>query len=178
MSMCKIDTIKNEREYASMSISEPDVVKWLIFYRDKYDSNFKGGDVELPNDLVSAGEIEDLNRELIVLYADLDKLIEQCDFDKSQLALIKLLYIGYEFQEIADLRGVTYKAIQKRFDTIVNKIVKVNRRNWSLYVHRKVLDTKEKLCRECRVMYPLTNDFFSRDKKNADGFKNKCKNCM
>ena len=36
----------------------------------------------------------------------------------------------------------------------------------------------QKQCTKCEQFYPATTEYFHRDKKNKDGFVNRCKDCV
>jgi hypothetical protein len=174
--MVKVDIHKGERQFKDLSLSDINVVKWLILYRDKIDLYF-GEKTDYFFD--NAGNSKELNQELINTYAYLDELIEKCDFKEEQIALLQLLFMGYTFKDIEDTtKETTSRTIKRRFESICKTISEMNNRLWKIHIHSNYLETQFKRCSKCNAELPLTDYFFHKDKKGKDGFRNNCKKCI
>lgn len=171
----KIDLNKSERDFKILSLSDINVVKWLILYRDKIDLYY--GE-RTDNFYDHAGNVKELNKELVNTYVCLDELIVKCKFKEEQMALLKLLFMGYTFKDIEDATKIaTSRTIKKRFMSMCKSISEMNDRLWRINIHRNYLNTELKKCLECGTELPLTKDFFYRDKENRDGYKTDCIKC-
>lgn len=175
MGVVKIDLHKAERDFKILSLSDINVVRWLILFRDKIDLYYNE---KTDNFYDHAGNVKGLNGELINLYICLDKLVDKCDFKEEQLALLKLLYMGYTFKDIEDAtQQATSRTIKSRFESICKTITEMNERLWKIYIHKNYLNTNFKKCTKCETDLPLTDYFFYKDKKGKDGFRSNCKKC-
>lgn len=171
----KLDIQKTERDFKILSLSDINVVKYLILYRDKVDLYYNE---KTDNFFDHAGNVKGLNGELINLYVCLDKLIENCEFKEEQLALLKLLFMGYTFKDIEDAtHHATSRTIKSRFESICKNITDMNERLWKIYIHKNYLDTSFKKCTKCQTDLPLTDYFYYKDKSNKNGFRSNCKKC-
>lgn len=173
--MVKVDIHKGERDFKNLSLSDINVVRWLVQYRDKIDFYY-GERAETFYD--NASNSKELNQELINTYAYLDELIDKCNFKEEQLALLKLLFLGYSFKDIEDTtKETTSRTIKRRFNSICKSIADMNDRVWKIYIHKQYLDTELRKCSKCNEELPLTESLFGKDKRNISGFKSYCKKC-
>lgn len=172
MGHVKIDIHKRELPFQNLTLSDVNVVKWLILYRDKIDQYFLN---QTDNFYDHAGNVKALNQELIALYASLDHLIERCNFSEKQLAMIKYLECGYGFNELPMFKDVSMA--RKSFNTVCKRIVKENEWLWKVYVHKNKLNSELKKCTKCQEKLPKNGDFFGKDARKRDGFKSYCKKC-
>lgn len=118
MGAVPIDVRRKEREYENLTLSDKNVVKYLILYRSKLDTLYTGGTVEF-------------NQELIALYASLDIIIELCNFKEKQIRLLNLLFDGNKIYDICNMNiGYKKSATYDLFDRMVDKIVEVNNHLW------------------------------------------------
>lgn len=132
------------REIDILTLSDENVVKYLILYRSKTDVSYNA----IVNiDMGQAGDIFDFNQELVALYASLDKTIKQCNFKEKQMKLLELVFEGNILHDICKIdssfkRSATYDL----FNRMVVKIVKVNNDNWknSMKVQGLIRDKEEK----------------------------------
>lgn len=122
------DSHKREREFQSLTLSDENVVKYLILHRSKVDATYG---IENNININQAGDTFELNQELIALYASLDVTIEKCKFKEKQTKLLELLYEGNTIQDIV-VMDVGYKksATYDLLDRMVSKIVKANNDSW------------------------------------------------
>lgn len=171
----KVDLHKSERDFEVLNLSDVNVIKWLILYRDKIDLYY--GE-KTDNFFDHAGNVKELNKELINLYVCLDELIAKCDLKEEQLALLKLLFFGYTFKDIEDVSQIaTSRKLKRRFESICKSISEMNDRIWKIYIHKNYLSTEFKKCSKCNLELPLTDYFFYKDKKGKDGYRSNCKKC-
>ncbi|MDH6674414.1 hypothetical protein M2277_005106 [Paenibacillus sp. LBL] len=175
MGSVQIDIYKSEREFSDLNLSDQNIIKYLITYRDKVDIYYGAEkDVHYNN----AGNVKRLNQELVHLYAALDELIELCKFNGSQRQLIHLVSIGYTFKDIEEVHGeLKAQSIERKFNTICKKIAEMNMDVWKVWVHKNRLGTSTKVCSCCGRELPQLWSFFGTDARNADGFKAICKKC-
>jgi hypothetical protein len=122
------DIHKREREFQHLTLSDEDVVKYLILYRSKVDSSY-GSTTNI--NINQAGDTFDFNQELIALYASLDKTIAKCNFKDKHIKLLELLFDGNTLQDIVSMDiGYKRSATYDLFDRMITKIVKANHSNW------------------------------------------------
>lgn len=123
-----LDIHKKEREFQQLTLSDENVVKYLILYRSSVDVTYG---VSINININQAGDTFDLNCELIALYSSLDVTVARCKFKEKQTKLLELLYDGNTITDIADM-DVGYKksATYDLLDRMVSKIVKVNNDGW------------------------------------------------
>lgn len=161
-----------EIEYKAYTLGDIKVIELLLLFRYKYDENMMIERASLME--VGSGE---LNEEMIVTYADLDMCIEGCEFNEEQLAMIRLISYGYDYEEIAEILNVNQSSIARRMKTIYRAVAKENEWRWrkSVYEHR--LGLKNKTCNRCRLQIPATVEFFNENNYSSDGFLSICRKC-
>lgn len=170
-----MDLHSKERFYKDLTLSDIDVVQLLIEYRHKYDkySGFSSN-----NFYLEAGEVADVNQEVIATYASLDKLIAQCKLNKEQMKILEMIELGYELKEIATELGYAHsKNVRKRLGTILKNIVQMNERNWRKVIYVQKLELKTKQCSKCKEDLPATDEFYRPHPITKDGFQSQCKKC-
>jgi len=175
MGSVKVDLHSKEMFYKDLTLSDIDVVQLLVEYRYKYD---KYSGFNTNNFYLEAGEIADLNQEVVATYASLDILIAECNFNKEQMKILEMIEQGYTMKEIADSLGlIDETSIRQRLNKIIRDIANANERNWrkTTYVH--MLDLKTKNCIRCKKDLPATNEFYSDDLRNKSGLHSICKTC-
>lgn len=123
-----LDIHRKEREYENLTLSDKNVVKYLILYRSKIDVAYN---VNININIEQAGDVFEFNQELIALYASLDVTIELCNFKQKQTRLLELLFEGYTLHDICNMDiGYKRSATYDLFDRMVDKIVETNNRLW------------------------------------------------
>lgn len=128
MGAVSIDLSKKEREFHHLTLSDRDVVKYLIEYRDKVDVSY-GANTNI--NMYQAGDMFEFNQELIALYSSLDQTIDKCKFKEKPKLLLRLLFEGNTITDICKLNGMfEVRATYYMFDRIVNKIVEMNNDLW------------------------------------------------
>lgn len=116
-------SIYNEVDYSSLTLSDKNVVKYLILYRSKIDFSYNAN---TNIDINKAGDIFEVNQEVIALYASLDELIRQCNFKEKQMKLLDLLFKGNIVQDIYNMnigygKSATYELLNRMIEKIVDK---------------------------------------------------------
>lgn len=128
MGAVSIDVRRKEREYENLTLSDKNVVKYLILYRSKVDVSYNAN---TNIDIEKAGDIFDFNQELIALYSSLDITIKLCNFKQKQMKLLELLFEGNKIHDICNMDiGYKKSSTYDLFDRIVDKIVEVNNNLW------------------------------------------------
>ncbi|UUV45909.1 transcriptional regulator [Bacillus phage vB_BanS-Thrax1] len=127
MGSVAIDTKKKEREFEHLTLSDENVVKYLILYRSKVDMSY-GANTNI--EINSAGDTFDFNQEIIVLYASLDNLVKEAELTEKQNMLLKLLYEGHSVNDACQILNKHRSVVQRNFNRIVAKIVSTNNEIW------------------------------------------------
>jgi hypothetical protein len=123
-----VDTQKKERDFKHLTLSDHNVVKYLIQFRSKVDVGY-GANTNI--DIRQAGDTFEFNQELIALYASLDEVIEECKFKEKQTQLLHLIFEGYTLQDICELDiGFRKSATYDMLHRIVKRVVKANDDKW------------------------------------------------
>jgi len=171
----KVDIYKREREFHFTRLSDVDVVKGLITLKAQLDiyNDFmqdSGGKLGVSN-------FKNVNQEIVVLFSDLDILIEKAKLIDNQSALVKLLGSGLMVEDIAELLMVETRRIDRSVDKICRKIIEQNNMEWLRWVHMNYIESEWKTCRVCGEQYPATEMFFHKHDGNEDGLRNDCVVC-
>lgn len=127
MGAVAIDTKKREREFERLTLSDENVVKYLILYRSKVDMSY-GANTNIQID--SAGDTFDFNQEIIALYASLDKAVKISSLTSKQENLLEILYEGNTVNDAGVLLGQSRIAVFKMLERIVKKIVDADNQMW------------------------------------------------
>lgn len=132
-----IDLQKKEREFKNLTLSDENVVKYLILYRSKLDVTYKANTNINFN---QAGDVFEFNQELICLYASLDKIIEKVIVDEKELKFLSLLFEGNTITDTINVykhypKMTTYRA----WSRIIEIIIKENNYNWKMMLTETVL---------------------------------------
>lgn len=130
MGAVSVDIHKREREYKDLTLSDEEVVKYLLLYRSKVDVAY-GANINI--NIYQAGDIFDFNQELIVLYASLDKLIDKIILKEKDKLFLSLVFQGYEVPEIIEHYDYPQKTAYRTLNRIVAKIVDANDEDWYYY---------------------------------------------
>lgn len=137
MGRVHIDIEKKEREFKTMTLSDENVIEYLILYRDKVDPHYG---VDISTDIFEAGDTFDFNRELIALYITLDEIIEKCGFNEKELMFLRYLFEGYTIYEVAEeYKLYSVMTAYRVFDRIVKRISEVNYQEWKKWLNNNVL---------------------------------------
>lgn len=127
MGSVSIDIHKNEREFEHLTLSDENVVKYLILYRSKVDVSYQAS---ININIDQAGDLFEFNQELIVLYASLDNTIKHTKLTKRQEKLLEILFEGNTTQDAGEILGLKRNSTFEMLDRIVCKIVETNNELW------------------------------------------------
>lgn len=127
MGAVSIDVHKRERDYKNLTLSDENVVRWLIIYRSKVDATYGA---TMNSNLAQAGDTFDFNQELIVLYASLDVLIEKINVKQRDKDFLRLIFEGNSITDIIEMYGYPRKTAYRTLDRIICKIVEANNDDW------------------------------------------------
>lgn len=134
MGAVAIDVHKQEREFQNLTLSDENVVRYLILYRSKVDVGY-GANTNI--NINNAGDTFEFNQELIVLYASLDKLIEKINIKDKDEEFLKLVFEGHSISDIIEFYGYPRKTAYRTIDRIVTKIVDMNDDDWKQVMENK-----------------------------------------
>ena len=123
-----IDIHKREREYKDLTLSDENVVKYLILFRNKVDVSY-GANTNINID--SAGDTFEFNQELISLYASLDMLIRQANLKDKESQFLNWIFEGNTISDIVEEYGWVRRTAYNTLDRIVEKIVDENSECWN-----------------------------------------------
>jgi DNA-binding NarL/FixJ family response regulator len=129
---------------------------------------------------ISASHITEVNQELIAIYADLDKLIENASLSKKQRIILDLLMCGLNETDIAFYFKQNKHKIVEIVDTICSKLKRDYDRQWKYSLAEQDLIKVEwdyKVCSKCKRNLPLTEDYYRKQSDCKDGFRPECRKC-
>ena len=174
MGRVKVDTLKQDRPWECVSLTDLDTIKGLILLRSEIDIyNEYGEDFSK----LSASNWTHVNQTLVSTYASLDVAINRCRFNEGQKAILKLVQIGFTFEDISNYVGIEAKKVRSTFNSQVKQIHDSTRMEWARGVYLNYLPTEWKDCRVCGENWPKTELFFRNHMTNKDGFRNDCILC-
>ena len=127
MGAVSLDIYKQEREFERLTLSDENVVKYLILHRSKVDISY-GASCNL--DINQAGDITGFNQEIIVLYASLDNILEHIKIKEKDRIFLKLVFEGNDISDIIESHNFPRKTAYRTLDRIVNRVINANRDNW------------------------------------------------
>lgn len=122
-----IDLHRNEREFQGLTLSDSNVVKYLILFRSKVDVGY-GASTNI--NINQAGDTFEFNQEIIALYTSLDVTLSQCKMTNKQSTILKYLFDGHTINDIAEYFGGNRVSTYRVLDRIVDKIVEKNNDSW------------------------------------------------
>jgi len=132
-----IDIHKREREFEHLTLSDENVVKYLILYRNKVDVGY-GANTNI--DINTAGDMFEFNQELICLYASLDKLIEKIDLNEKETQFLRLIFEGNTIADVINIHNLyPKKTAYRTLNRIVDAIVLENFTEWKSVLINTVL---------------------------------------
>lgn len=127
MGSVAIDVHKKEREYEHLTLSDENVVKYLILYRSKVDVNY-GANVNI--NINQAGDMFEFNQELICLYASLDTTISNISLKEKEAEFLELIFEGNTITDIIKNNNYPKKTAYRILERIVDKVVQENNDSW------------------------------------------------
>ena len=136
MGAVSIDVRRKEKEYEALTLSDENVVKYLILYRSAVDVNY--GASRNAN-IYQAGDIMDFNQELICLYVSLDDILKKIELKDKESKLLELVFEGNTISDIVNNYDYPKKTAYRIFNKIVEKVVNKNYDNWLAVMNNKDL---------------------------------------
>ena len=130
----QVDIYKKEREYKHLTLSDENVVKYLILYRSSVDVSY-GANTNV--NINQAGDMFELNQELICLYASLDSVIERLHLKDREKELIGLVFDGNNMSDVIKYYNYPQKTAYRILNRVVDKIVELNYEDWKNTVKEK-----------------------------------------
>jgi DNA-binding CsgD family transcriptional regulator len=122
-----IDVHKKEREYQHLTLSDEEVVKYLLQYRSKVDVAY-GANTNI--NMNQAGDMFEFNQELIALYASLDVAMSKVEFKDKEARLLELIFEGNTMTDVIERHDYARKTAYRTLNRIVDKIVAQNNSDW------------------------------------------------
>ena len=136
----QVDIYKKEREYKHLTLSDENVVKYLILYRSSVDVSY-GANINV--NINQAGDMFDFNQELICLYASLDNVISRLGLKDKEKEIIDLVFDGNAISDVVNNYGYARKTAYRIFNKVVDKVVEMNYEDWKSSV-KKTIHNQEK----------------------------------
>lgn len=127
MGAVSIDVYRKEREYEHLTLSDVNVVRYLILYRSAIDLTY-GASCNF--NIYQAGDTMNFNQELIVLYASLDNIISRIRIKDKDRKFLDLIFEGNDISEIIEHHDYPRKTAYRTMERIVDKISEVNKADW------------------------------------------------
>lgn len=129
MGAVSIDVYKKEKEYRHLTLSDANVVKYLIENRSQLDVSY-GAKANI--DIHTAGDTMDFNVELIVLYASLDNVLKRIKLKDKDRVFIGLLFEGHKVGDVISLKEHNYprRTAYRILDRVIEKVVELNKEDW------------------------------------------------
>lgn len=110
-----------------MTLSDKNVIKYLILARSKIDVAF-GASTNI--NIIQAGDIFEFNQEVILLYVSLDSLIDTIKIKDKDQEFLRLIFQGHTIPDLIKEYNYPRKTAYRTLDRIANKIVKMNNALW------------------------------------------------
>lgn len=142
MGAVAIDIHKQEREFKHLTLSDINVVKYLILYRNKVDVTY-GANTNI--DINSAGDMFEFNQELVCLYASLDNVIGKIELNEKELKLLNLIFEGNTIADVINVYELyPKKTAYRTLNRIIDNIVLENNKQWKEVLNNTVLSLDKK----------------------------------
>ncbi|MER2009357.1 MAG: hypothetical protein ABS939_18050 [Psychrobacillus sp.] len=142
MGALAIDIHKQEREFKHLTLSDINVVKYLILYRNKVDVTY-GANTNI--DINSAGDMFEFNQELVCLYASLDNVIGKIELNEKELKLLNLIFEGNTIADVINVYELyPKKTAYRTLNRIIDNIVLENNKQWKEVLNNTVLSLDKK----------------------------------
>lgn len=132
MGAVSVDIHKKGREFKDFSLSNENVVKYLILYRYKLDVAYNSN---INIDINYAGDIYEFNEELICLYASLDQLLNKINLKDKDKDFLTLTFKGYSISDINEIYKIPKRTAYDILSRIVEKIINENLSDWRNYIN-------------------------------------------
>lgn len=127
MGAVSIDVYKKEKEYRHLTLSDENVVKYLIEYRSQVDVSY-GASTNI--NIHVAGDMMEFNVELIALYASLDHILARMQMKEKDRHFLELLFEGHRVGDIIKHYQYPNKTAYRILKRIVEGVVEINKMDW------------------------------------------------
>lgn len=127
MGAVSVDIHKQERDFKDLTLSDDNVVRYLILYRNKVDVSY-GANTNI--NINFAGDMFEFNQELICLYSSLDETIKETRLTERQNKLLEILFEGNTVKDASEILGLKRNSVFEMLDRIVERIVLTNNELW------------------------------------------------
>lgn len=131
MGAVAIDVHKQEREFKELTLSDENVVRYLILSRNELDKTYG---VENTLDVYTASDTFTFNQELVVLYASLDKVLEKITLKEKDKRFLELIFEGNTIADVTNLYGYGHQTAYNTLNRIVSKVLIENKKDWMRFV--------------------------------------------
>lgn len=128
MGAVSIDVYKKEKEYRHLTLSDRNVVKYLIEFRSQVDVSYGA---TASADIYLAGDMMDFNVELIALYTSLDDILARMKMEDRDRKFITLLFEGHTVGDIIERKGYPRKTAYRIFERTIDGVVNINKEDWN-----------------------------------------------
>lgn len=170
---------KYNAEWDKVNLSDPNSIKGLLKFRYKFDIllEYRNGGYDI---MGSSTDCSDANEDIICLYADLDNLIDNANFNEYQTNILNMYIYGNTEDDIAEILGVGKQSVNSVIDKMCEVLCELNYQEWKLnYVFWNKVKVRDnfKRCSKCSEFLPTTEEYFTPVEKRKDGFHPYCKKC-
>lgn len=123
MGSIKVDHQKSERPLSFFSFSDMDAIKGLIKNRCIIDEYY---DISHDYCYNNAGDVSEINTEIIVTFQTLDDYIKKINLSKIEQEFVQYLYQGYPFKYIGEELVLKKKDMDHMLNDIAYRIKSLN----------------------------------------------------
>jgi hypothetical protein len=117
-----------------------------------------------------------LESDIGILVYDLEKLLEECHLNETDLKALKLFRQGdFTFKEIAGELDLQSKNVMSRIDNIVNRVIKKYKEKYYDWIYLNWLKGNYKKCSQCGKIKLV--QYFGKHPDTKDGCQSVCKKC-
>lgn len=135
MGAVSVDIHKAQRDYKNFTLSDYNVIKYLILYRAKLDTS-RNSVINI--DIQKSGDIFDFNEEIICLYASLDKLLGCIKLRDKDKKFLNLIFEGHTLPDIIEMYDdYPKKTAYRILDKIIERTLEANLNDWTKCLKHK-----------------------------------------
>lgn len=164
----KVDIHKHDRHFGVTNLSDIEAIYGLLKYRPELDPYFY-----IHN--YGTSDIRSMDEEVIVLYIDLDNIIEKCCFNAEQRLIIRLIQEGWSYNQINHILNI--KNSRNDMIKICKEIKYQSDKQWLIWINKSIINLGWKKCTKCGEILPARNFFFTNKKDSLDGKHPYCNRC-
>ena len=137
MGSVSIDVHGKEREFRPLTLSDKNVVKYLILHRSKVDVVYHSN---TNININQAGDVFEFNQELIALYASLDSIIKKIKLNSKEKEFLNMIFEGNTISDIIHIHKLyAQKTAYRTLNKIVDCIVDENFSNWKIIFNDTIM---------------------------------------